>query len=77
MILVINWPVVTLTFWPLNGVTDHLCHELPSCPSQLATPFRSQLSVRHGTDGQRQRSSLHNAPCGAGAKEAAVLNAEQ
>ena len=44
-----------LTFQPQNGVTGHLCHGLHA-HFQLATPIRSRLRVRYGTDRQTHDS---------------------
>jgi len=61
-----NWAVlicdlITLTFWPLNGVTGHPCIGLPSYQFSVSyTPFHCWFRVRHGTD--RWTDNGHCAP---------------
>jgi len=52
--------ILTLIFCLLNGVSDHLCHGLPSWKKfLLLTLFRSQPRIRHLAD--RQWPSVHYA----------------
>jgi len=46
-----------LTFWPLNGVTGHVCHGLPS--SQFSTCYALPFSTysRHWTDRQMDKET--------------------
>ena len=44
--------LVILTFWPLNGITGHLCNGLHFCQVLVSTQFCSLLRVRHRTDRQ-------------------------
>ena len=44
--MMFGFSLVTLTFRPLNAVTGHPCHGLPSCQFS-ASIFRSRLRVKH------------------------------